>query len=261
MKTADKALNILDYFSESSPEHGLSDLARLSGLDKATTHRMLQTLARHGFVEQHNVSRKYRLGAGLLRLAHIREATAPVTSVVQPILEILAADTGETAHASLIAGDQLATIGIVESAKSTRVNIEQGLKLPLHATASGIAFLAFSPDEFVDKALGRRLASFTDRTETDIAKIRDQIARARKTGIGMVDQGFELEVVGIAAPTFDLAGNAVGAVAVATPSSRMSDAVQRTISEAVLRAAIDTTRGLGAQPHPLLLERAGSFAT
>ncbi len=255
MKTADKTLRLLGFFTEFTPELGLSELARIAGLDKATTHRLLTTLARHGFVEQLGDSRKYRLGAELLRLAHIREATVPVASVIQPVLEKLAADTGETAHASVVAGNHLATVGIVESSRTTRVNIESGLRLPFHATASGIAFLAFSPDTFIARVLDGGLESFTDMTLTDADKLNGQIAAAREAGVGIIDQGFEMDVVGIAAPTFDWSGNAVGAVAVATPSSRMTDAVKDANSAAVIRAAVAITRGMGAKPHPLLIEQ------
>lgn len=255
MKTADKALTLLDFFTESQPEHGLSDLARLSATDKATTHRLLKSLQKHGFVEQHGTSKKYRLGASLLRLAHIREATAPVTSLVDPVLHKLVEETGETGHASLIAGSSLATIGICASSKSTRVNLEPGLKLPLHATASGIAYLAFSPDDVVDGYLGKVLDRYTAMTEVDPGGIRQLITATRANGYSLIDRGYEDDVVGIAAPTFDPSGFANGAIAVATPSSRMTDDVERINGAAIIRAAIDITRAMGAEPHPTLLEK------
>lgn len=260
MKTADKALKLLDYFTESQPEHGLSDLARLSAIDKATTHRLLKTLQKHGFVEQHPASRKYSLGASLLRLAHIRESTAPVTSIVDPILAKLVDETGETGHASLIAGSSLATIGIRACTKSTRVNLEPGQKLPLHATASGISYLAFSPDKLVEDFLNKKLDRFTEMTTVDPDRVRELVAETRADGCSLIDQGYEDDVVGIAAPIFDLSGYANGAVAVATPSSRMNAAVKRINCTAVIRAAVEITRGMGAKPHPALLEKIGTEA-
>ncbi|MDH3988514.1 MAG: helix-turn-helix domain-containing protein, partial [Gammaproteobacteria bacterium] len=134
VQTVDKALGLLGFFSEQRPSIGLSDLARLAEFNKATTHRFLVALEKHGFVEQDASTKAYRLGSGLLRLARVREATIPVSAVVQPILEDLVARTGETAHFSLYAGHSLATVGLVESAMANRVMLEKGEAIPLHAT-------------------------------------------------------------------------------------------------------------------------------
>ncbi|HSX74891.1 MAG TPA: helix-turn-helix domain-containing protein, partial [Shinella sp.] len=52
MSTIGKALSLLDLISGLDKDIGLSDLARLSALDKATARRFLVELESHGFVEQ-----------------------------------------------------------------------------------------------------------------------------------------------------------------------------------------------------------------
>ena len=51
MTTVDKALEILDLFSESRPSLGLSEAARLLDRDKASVLRYLAALERQGFLE------------------------------------------------------------------------------------------------------------------------------------------------------------------------------------------------------------------
>jgi IclR family acetate operon transcriptional repressor len=109
MSTVDKALSLLRHFSVQSPELGLSELARAAGYDKTTTLRCMTALARNGFVEQDAASRKYRLGLAPINLARIREHSFPVQAVLKRHLDRLAAETGETAHASLITGGALMT--------------------------------------------------------------------------------------------------------------------------------------------------------
>ena len=41
MGTVTKALSLLTFFTQTRPEIGLSDLTLLSGMNKATTHRLL----------------------------------------------------------------------------------------------------------------------------------------------------------------------------------------------------------------------------
>ena len=52
----------MNYFSLQQPEIGLSDLARLAGMNKATVYRHMSELAAQGFVEQTQSGRTYRLG-------------------------------------------------------------------------------------------------------------------------------------------------------------------------------------------------------
>ena len=75
-------------------------------MNKATTHRLLGELAAHGFVEQVGSGREYRLGPAVLRLAALREAAVPMRELAQTVLAELAAATGETAHMSLLQGDE-----------------------------------------------------------------------------------------------------------------------------------------------------------
>ena len=245
MQTVDKALGLLGFFSEVHPEIGLSELARKSGFNKATARRLLLALEKHGFVEQDAKSRAYRLGPGLLRLARVREAVSPVQAVVQPILEEMVSCIGETAHFSLYAGGSLATIGLVESSKSNRVSLERGEAIPLHATASGIAFMAFARPELVDKVLRKSLTGHTPHTITDVAEMRKQLQAAAGAGVAVAKSSYEDGVCGIAAPVLGSDGYARGAVAIAAPTSRATTGVIAIIQLEVQRAAVEISSAMG----------------
>ncbi len=245
--TVDKALELLNMFSQSRAELGLSEMARLAGLDKATAHRMLGTLAKHGFVEQGLQSKLYRLGAAPLRYARIRESSFPTAALLDPILQQLAAKTGETSHVSLIAGGGLATIGVAASKKALHVTLDAGERLPYHATASGIACLAFLPERQTKSILSKPLKPYTAQTLVLPEEVLKLVARARQVGYAMSEQTYEADVFGIAAPIFDSSGHACGAVAVATPSSRMTRQVKELTIQQVLSAAKRMTESLGAE--------------
>jgi IclR family acetate operon transcriptional repressor len=260
MQTVDKALGLLGFFSEGRPAIGLSEIARLSGFNKATTRRFLLALEKHGFVEQDAKTRAYRLGPGLLRLARVREAVSPVQAVVQPILEDLVSRIGETAHFSLYAGGSLATIGLVESTKSNRVMLERGEAIPLHATASGIAFMAFARPKIVDSALGKTLTGHTANTTTDVEELRKQLRSVRKAGVAVANGSYEDGVCGIASPVFADDGFAIGAVAIAAPKSRAQRKVIASIQSEVRQAASAITTAMGREPHPAITRAQGVAA-
>ncbi len=259
MQTIDKALGLLNHFSEERSAIGLSEIARLSGFDKATARRSLLALIKHGFIEQDVASRAYRLGPGLLRLARVREAVSPGESVVQPILENLVSAFGETAHFSLYAGVSLGTIGLVESNRSNRVMLERGEAIPLHATASGIAYLAFARPAIVDAALKKSLHSYTEDTTTDPHKIRQLLKSTEKKGVAVVKGAYEEGVCGIASPVFASDGYASGAVAVAAPVVRAQRKVIASMQPELRRAATEITLAMGVSP-PAAISRAQGVA-
>lgn len=254
MQTIDKGLSLLNLFSELTPEMGLSEIARRSGFNKATTRRFLVALQNHGFVEQNPDSRAYRLGPGILRLARVREAVSPVASAAGPVLEALVDSFAETAHFSLYSGGLLATIGLVESSKSNRVILENGEKLPLHATASGIAYLAFADPGITRSALRKSLKAYTDKTIVDPAEIAAQLKKIRRAGTAIAKNSYEDGVCGIASPVFAGDGFACGAVALALPESRASRQLIARIKPEIVAAAIEITRAMGAEPDPVLTE-------
>jgi DNA-binding IclR family transcriptional regulator len=245
MSTVEKALGLLGFFTEKRSSIGLTEFATLARHDKATTRRLLLSLSRAGFVEQDRQTRAYRLGAAVVRLARVREATFPIQAAVEGPLRELAAATGETAHFSLAAGQDLATLGLVESTRANCVRLERGEALPMHATASGIAYLAFAPPEAL-AAVQDELPAFTSKTVTSKRALLTRVDKTRSDGWTVSRDGFEEGVFGLAAPVFGADGFACGAIAVAAPVSRATAEAQRRIRIAVVRAAAEISRGLGA---------------
>lgn len=225
MSTVDKAISLLDLFSFEEPEHGLTEVARRSGFDKATTRRLLLSLARHGFVDQDPETRQYRLGAGLTRLARIREARFPILQTALPFMRELSIATSETVHLAEAGNGSLLTIHVEHPARASRVNVNVGVYLPLHSTASGLAYLARAREDVVKEALGKPLAAFTSRTLTDPAAVRGEIEAVRARGYSIMDQGFEEGVFSVAAAIVGSDGYAIGTLAIAAPVARISKSV------------------------------------
>ena len=67
-KSLQKALRILLYMGEQSPEAGVTELASELGLTKATVHRLLNTMERFDLIERNVESERYRLGLKLHQL-------------------------------------------------------------------------------------------------------------------------------------------------------------------------------------------------
>ena len=179
MSTVGKAMFLLEQFSAAEPEHGLSELARKASFDKATTRRLLVSLAGHGIVEQDMESRRYRLGPGLSRLARVRESHFPFQQVCIPHIRELAQETGETIHLSEYSSGTLMTVHVELSTRANRVNVDVGQILPLHGTASGIAFLSRARGDILKACLEGRMVAYTPFTITKRANLEEAVDQAR----------------------------------------------------------------------------------
>lgn len=258
MGTIANALSLLNFFSETRSEIGLSEFRTLSGRDKATTYRYLSELVAFGLLEQDRVSRNYRLGPAVLRLANVRESVLPLRDSMQSITERLCETTSETAHVSLLHGVSLSTIAKKESPRhAARVSISDSHIAPLHATASGLAVLAFSEPGLLDEICAAPMTRYTPFTPTDEIALRPLVAEAEKCGFGVSDQGYEEEVYGIAVPIFNAREAVIGSVAVACPTSRISPELSHMIKSELIVAGREITGTRGGR-IPARLEEAWS---
>jgi IclR family acetate operon transcriptional repressor len=247
MKTIDKAMLLLGLFTTETPEFRLADIARASDIDKVTAHRLLNSLVAGGLLEQHPETKKYRLGTAILRLARIRETAFPMVSVLQPILDVLAETTGESAHAALASEAGLTTIALCEPNRSTRVWIDPSQVLPFRGTASGVAYLAHLPVAEAEALLQRLPAKrYTEETPSDPV-LRDRMEEARLLGYARSFGGLETEVASFAAPVFDWHGKVIATVAVACVRSRIDQAREPHLIAGVLHAASEATRAFGGK--------------
>ena len=246
MGTITKALNLLNYFSVTKPEIGLTEFKRMSGQDKATVYRHLSELEENGFLEQNPQTRNYRLGAAILRLANVREHTFPARKAVAPIVRAMSEELGELVHVSLLQGNIMSPLYHADVAiHGTRVYFDAAEMLPLHATSSGLAMLAFGPDNLLREVTEKPVRSFTDKTITDPDALHRHVEMARERGYSTSDEGFESDVFSFAVPIFDSDGRATGTLAVALPCARATEEMRDRIVTALKSGGVAVSRALG----------------
>ncbi len=224
MKTVDKAFRVLDQFSAERREAGLSELSRLAGLDKAATRRLLVALSKHGFIEQSAETRKYRLGQGFLRLARIREATVPMAQAAQAVVDWLTDEVNETVHASVPAGLSMSTIAFRLPRRGNVINIVPSEAIPFHATAAGLAFLAFATAETQARVLAQKRDMTATQTLIARADIEAKLAETKTAGFARTRNSMEDGVASVAMPFFFDSEDPAGAISIALPDAKLSDA-------------------------------------
>jgi DNA-binding IclR family transcriptional regulator len=153
----------------------------------------------------------------------------------------------------MLSGERLSIIGVAEPQRPTRVSVDASQPLPLHATASGLACLAFLGEEPARQIIGAApLRKHTGHTCGSKRDLKVLLGETRERGYSMAVRTFDDEVISIAAPIFDATGSPIGALSVASIASRFSKESERDIARHVLKAAASVTEATGGIIHPAI---------
>lgn len=201
---------------------GVTELARRTGLTMSTSHRLARALAEDGLLAQDPDSERYVLGPALIALGRKAEQRLGYRQAL-PLLTELATATGESVNLGIRAGNAVHVVLAVASRHPLRFDQESGSRIPLHASAMGKCLLAGVGD--LDDQLGRlgRLAQATQRTITDVGRLRAELEAVRERGWALNDEERNPGVRAIAAPVRRGGGEVVAAVAIQGPTVRLTD--------------------------------------
>ncbi len=223
LATLTRGLEILEALAGASPTRGLDHaaLARRLGCGRSTLYRYLARLQEAGFVEQVEAQGRYRLGSRILYLAAVMHER-DFSELAREHVRGLAAETGETAHATVYDHPYSVTVLIAESSAPVGPRVQLGSRRPLHASASGKVFLAHADRAKADAYLASRLEARTAATITAPSTLRRLLSEVRATGYA-VDEGESYEqICGVAAPVFDFAGDVIGTLSITSVGSRLA---------------------------------------
>jgi DNA-binding IclR family transcriptional regulator len=198
---------------------GVTGVARELDLSKSAVHNHLVTLERMEFVRKE--AGKYRLGLRFLDLGTaIREESRPY-ALAQPVVDTLAAQTGE--FASLVLPEFGAAVYAHTRRPREESPIRLGSRVPLHASASGKAVLARRPSGVLDEYVETRgLPGLTDRTITDADELGQELRTVSDRGLAF-DRGERVRGRrAVAAPICDGNNRSIAAVSVTGPAERLS---------------------------------------
>src|SRR5690348_5509651 len=136
-----RAAAALDEIAAAPGQLRLVDLGAQLGLAKSTMRRLAVGLVEVGFASVDDQGR-YSLGDRLLGLGSADDAS--LAAMFRPVLEEVAAATGETVDLSVLRGEQMLFIDQIESVHRLRAVSAVGARFPMASTANGKAAQALS---------------------------------------------------------------------------------------------------------------------
>jgi DNA-binding IclR family transcriptional regulator len=239
-----RAMAVLETFVE-APELGTNEIARRARINPSTVSRILATLAEGDLVSYNDDSGRYRLGSRLMVYGNLAHSRLDMRQALRPLLETLAARTGETATLSAPSSPDAVTIDFVQAPGSVVSVAELGRPSVAHATAAGKVGLAFGNAELP----AGRLARFTDSTITDRGRLQSELGEVRRQGYAHAEGEREPDLNAIGAPVFGLDGELAAIAGVQGPASRFDPRAMKAAARELHSISLAMSHALGFDPE------------
>jgi IclR family KDG regulon transcriptional repressor len=237
VRAVERAMQILAAFDDEHADRGVSEIAQITGLHKATTHRIMITLLNGGFLERTIDGERFRLGLRVVELGLGALRGLDFRRAAFPYMQQLVERFDETCDLSILDRDRVLYVEVVHSEHSLTIAARVGRRLPAYCTASGRVFLAFLPPEVVEPILNAPLTVCTAKTITSPDRLREELEITRQRGYAFDDEEFEVGVRAISAPVRDIDSNVIAALSIPGPTNRMTPERVPKIVEALVEAA------------------------
>ena len=206
-----KGLRVLECFGADSPRLAIADVAEATGLDRATARRCLLTLHEFGYADYDG--KFFNLTPRVLRLGMGALAALPLPQIVQPWLDHLSEQIGQSVSVSILDETEIVYVARAAQRRVMSIGLMPGSRLPAHCTSMGRVLLAALPEDEARAVV--EASDLTPRTpfsRTDPDEIMAAIAEARAAGHAAIDQEVELGLRSLAVPVINSRGQTVAAL-------------------------------------------------
>lgn len=224
-----RALSLLEVLSRAGAPMRMSALAIEAGLQKSTTHRILQSLIELGYVEQEAETGRYGASLKMWELGSAVVVEHPVKRVASSFLQALHAATGETVSLLLRSGDDVLYLDKIVSPRAVRFSTRPGSRAPAPLTAGGKAMLAGAPDA---RAVAERVAARLKTRRLDVDAFMADLEDTQARGYAVNRHNPGVISLGCALPA--RTGPAMAALSVSAPIERLGDGGEARLAEALL---------------------------
>ena len=247
-----RGLSILECLARAEGGLTLTDIAQRVQLPASTTHRLLGTLEKMGYVHPMGDVSRWYVGLTAFTVGSSFLANRDFVAHSHAYMRRLMEQCSETANLAILDGAEAVFIDQVQCRETMRTIVKLGSRVPLHASGVGKAIFASLPDDQIDALVKvKGLPRITENTIRSPETMWASIRVIRQRGWSFDDEEHLPGTRCVAAPIYDEHAEALGAISLAGPSSRLPDGRIKQLGPLVSKMAEEITRRVGGRwPHP-----------
>ncbi|HOX31320.1 MAG TPA: IclR family transcriptional regulator [Spirochaetales bacterium] len=241
----DKGLFLLETVEQAAQPVSLQELWETLKWDKATIYRLLVTLEKRGYIHRDPKDRRYSLGMKIYALYDSMIRSLDLQQITKTYLDLLAKKTGQSAHLAVAVGNRIVFIDRSVGSEVLSVNTQIGASEPLHCTALGKAFLAYSEPEKRDELLAGPLEKFTAKTISNKRDIPKEMAVIKARGYAVDDEEYTEGILCVASPILNSQGQPIAMMGISGLKNRMSAERVAEYGSLISKNACEVSRKFG----------------
>ncbi|WP_262851480.1 IclR family transcriptional regulator domain-containing protein [Mumia quercus] len=241
VQSLQRGLTVIRAFDAEHARMTLSEVAKQTGLTRATARRFLHTLVDLGYTDTDG--REFWLRPRVLELGYAYLSSISLPEIATPHLKKLTDQVNESSSVSVLDGTEIVYVARVPTRRLMTVAISVGTRFPAYATSMGRVLLAGLDRAERSRVLDdSELQALTPSTTTSRARLDEILDAVAADGFALVDQELEVGLRSIAAPIRDAHGTVIAAANISM------SATQGTADEArdrLVPPLLETTAQIG----------------
>lgn len=247
IQSVGRAFAILEQF-HTDRALGVTAIANRVGLHKSTCFGLLHTLQQLGYIQRNPETGLYSLGVKMFQLGQDYIIGLDLRTCARPLLVQIVEKFQGTAHLVVVEGRRAVYIDKVEPTQAMAISSRIGQEAPLHCSGVGKVMLAFMSEEECAAVINAGLRQYTEKTITGKTLLLEELCKIRQQGFGTDNEELEMGLRCVAAPIFNARKQAIAAVSISGPSSRLDFARLDEFSAMVKSCTEEVSRQLGYRP-------------
>jgi IclR family KDG regulon transcriptional repressor len=209
-----KTFQILEYIASNGNFVRLNDVARALDLKKNTVHGFLDTLKQLGYLEQDDISPRYKISPKIEGLYVPSFSVNELKHELRPLLEKISNLTKESSYLAVQMGSYYRHELKCEPNRAVKITLNMGKDYEMTTTAIGKCFLAYS--EHLRGSLSK------EYEKDDFTLIEKEVATIRNTGYALDIEAYDPDLNCVAIPIFHK-NRPIAVLCVSGPSFRFKE--------------------------------------
>lgn len=206
-----KGLRVIESFDDDHARLTASEAALRADISRTAARRHLLSLVHFGYAASDG--KLFWLTPRVLRLGQSYLGSARLPRLVQPFIQRVSMQCGETVNVSVLDGHEVVYVARSNPPRYVSIGYQVGVRVPAHVVTPGVVMLATQDDESLERWItAHDFVGFTAHTVTDPHSFREEIREARHQDFWTTEQQLDLGLRGLAVALKDRKGVCRGAM-------------------------------------------------
>lgn len=241
--SVDRSIDIIEFICSFGGKAKINEIAKGLNMNKSTVHRSLNTLKMRGYIYQDIVDLSYGIGPKFSVVGQCFRENTYFVNKLKPEMSRLSKKYNICANLSIVdnmsvdSAKQLSIYRVEPEGNILGFRAFADVSSECHSSSTGKCFLAFSPNTYINRYVGKNLKKYTDKTITNWEDLFKELEKVRLNQYATDEGELETGLSCIAVPVFNQQKELVASLSLTGPTVRLQIFSKSEIVEDLREAA------------------------